>query len=356
MKIYYNILHELNIPVNNFTLVVSIFIVLFILLIFIFLILLSYKKYRSKHLEAFQNKIRDQIDDILNEHINNDITFDEVIRNLRFILKDKRTTTLMLEKFNHFAESFKGQILKDLIDIFYATKLKEKAISKLKSGDNYEKAIALRVLRNMKVNEAENIIFKQSFKDNQFLRSESLVALTELKQQHMASSLSDYKNNISDWDQLLILEAMKEFGPPETKTVLAWLNSNNNDIILLGIRVVYFFNLFELLDVVANLLDHKFPKVRRVVLYTLNIHGADGYEKILMNFLEKADTDEKVQTLNILSSHPESVDSQKIMPLLHDESPLVQYTALNLLHLKNAIPEKKELNDEQQNMITAITN
>jgi hypothetical protein len=354
MEHYYEILHQVRLPVNSFTVTVSLLIMLFIVSIIVFLILLPYKKFRSERKESFQNKTISQIEETLYAWTDNEKPFETIAENLQTILQDPRTIVLMLEVFNHFAESFKGNTLDELKDLFYATKLKDHAIAKLKSGSNYEKILALRILVNLKIVEAESIILHHSYKNNPLLRSESLVAIAELKQSDMAASLANFQKPVSDWDQLLIIETLKVIGPPETKTILAWLNSENKDVIVLGIRVVYNFNQFDLLDYVVKLLDHSSPKVRWVVLNTLRMHGGDGYEEKMVKFLDQADTDEKISTLHILTAHPESVNKQKLLSLLQTGNPLVQYTALNLLHIKNAVPEKDLLNEAQQEMAKVL--
>ncbi len=135
---------------------------------------------------------------------------------------------------------------------------------------------------------------------------ESEVELT--KQASVFSVLENDEQDLSGWDQLRMLEMVKE-GKVDPPDFSRWLNSDNSTIVAYCLRMIRFLKQEGAYKPVSSLLHHKKDEIRAEAIVTL---GMLGNRDVLVLFRDKFDKETYTNRMLILRSMARIPDSSNI--------------------------------------------
>lgn len=218
-------------------------------------ILLREKKWNALINETLTNVI-------ITGGIPEDCEIDKLIDNRRF-------RALFLKHIVDAQDKFSGSASENLITLFRRYRLEDTVVEKLRSNNTKKIALALRVIGALKlvdyVNNVEHFIHSKSKE----VYSEAQYSLVALRGFEGLDFLTDFKEPMSDWQQLRLLKEVGQIPPEYIEYVTRWLHTDNVYVLYFCFRLIRKEQLFVFLDKVVAYATHPDEKVRIQVVKTI---------------------------------------------------------------------------------------
>lgn len=310
-------MEQSNVNLETLSYVLYILLVLMLVLM-TFVVAISYFKYvnltkLSDWKRVVEGKLASFIVDGPKE-ILGDQEFLKKIRNRSF-----RNT--LLEALVAAHRKFSGQARRDLGELFTSLNLEGEVWRKINSGKPHLISVGIQDLALVsgvnRASELERFLKHSSMQ----VRHEAQFATVSFLGFGGLSFLNSLEHNLSDWQQLRLLRAIKEIPAEGDDSLRIWLGSKNFSIVIFSLRVLKKFQRFSFYDKVKPLMQHSSDGVRMEVVAVMNALGgttltADllrlypGQSKIvqyeiLKVFRSLRDKDTADLLRNLLEHHPE---------------------------------------------------
>lgn len=320
---------ESSLTLHN--LILALFVVLvLVLLLTAGLLAISYYKFkkistRQRWLQIIDEKITQTIVDGYQP-----VTKGE---DLAALLKNKAFRLLLLESLVASTRKFSGSAAEELIRLYIALNLKKDALEKLNKGNKiYQISEGIQELTAMKTLEVLPEIPDYLSNPNEQIYQEAQYALVRLKGFEGLSFLHDLSNTLSDWQQMRILDAIRDI--PDTKRYLIadWLKSTNNSVIIFTLRLIRTKQLLGFYNNVAALITHPNQKVRIQTVKTLQALENEKTLDLLINIFEKDEVSVQKEILKALKiSKNKNSETFLKLQLLHNQSSQLKMIAAEAL-------------------------
>ena len=172
---------------------------------------------------------------------------------IRELLKNDFDRRVLISILLDLRKDVSGETQKQLIHLYKNLGLHEDAYKKLKSWRWEIVAKGIMELTQMQVIESYQLIVGFINNKRSVIRKQAEIATVTLKNEGISYFMDTTKYRISEWQQLVLLEVVrnnKDFEPPRFK---AWLTSKNKHVVLLALRLIKHFNQN---DARASLIDY----------------------------------------------------------------------------------------------------
>lgn len=121
----------------------------------------------------------------------------------------------------------------------------------------YKKAQAFRIYSEFRVIEKVKLILKFVDHPNKVLRAEAQYAVVSVQGAEGLTFVPKVKSPISEWEQLVLLEKLVKFKPEDLPSVVPWLDSKNDSVVIFATKIIHQFRIFDAQEKLLELLDHK---------------------------------------------------------------------------------------------------
>lgn len=182
---------------------------------------------------------------------------------IRELLKDDFNRKILTEILLDLRKDVSGDTQKKLFELYTDLGLEQDAFAKLESWRWEIISKGILELTLMEVEEAYTFIVKFINSSRSTIRKQAEIAAVTLKHEGINYFLDTTKYKISEWQQLKILDVLrnkKDFNPPRFR---AWLTSTNKHVVLFALRLIEFYNQNDANTTVIELVKHKDQQVRR---------------------------------------------------------------------------------------------
>lgn len=127
--------------------------------------------------------------------------------------------------------------------------------------------------------------------------------------------LSNFKNILSDWQQLRLLRSIHELPEDKRDLVSEWMSSENHSVALFALRLAGQFQTIGLYSEVVSLLIHPEDEVRIQALKTLQVlENENTLDDIIQNF-EDNNIDVQMEVIRLIKS----LNDPKSLTFLKDQ-------------------------------------
>ena len=153
-----------------------------------------------------------------------------------------------------------------VLALYQDLNLDEDAFKKLKSWRWERISQGILELTEMEVGKAYPYIRKFINDRRGVIRKQAQLASVTLKKEGINYFLDTARYRISEWQQLKLLEVLRnreEFEPPRFK---AWLTSENRDVVLFALRLIRHYRQNDAESATLTLLKHRQEVVRSAAL------------------------------------------------------------------------------------------
>ncbi len=194
-----------------------------------------------------------------------------------------------------------GDTKKRLFKLYQDLDLDKDAYYKLKSWRWEVVSKGILELTQMQVTESYSFIIKFINDKRSTIRKQAEIATVSLKHEGIDYFLDTTKYRISEWQQLKLLNVIRnleDYRPPRFK---AWLTSKNKDVVLFAIRLIKFYNQNDASSSLIELLKHRNHQIKQEAIQCIKeFHIVEALDTLKLVF-QKGNTDVKISILDAIA-------------------------------------------------------
>jgi len=152
------------------------------------------------------------------------------------------------------------------------------------------------------------------------VRKQAQIATVTLKHEGISYFLDTTRYGISEWQQLKLLDVLRnfeDFTPPRFK---AWLTSKNRDVVLFALRLIKHYNQNDANKSLIELVKHKNDQIKSEAIQCIKDFGVFEAVATLKSVFRNCRVDIKLQILDTISSLGKEEDIEFLQTLVSKES------------------------------------
>tara|TARA_R110002050_G_scaffold16019_2_gene49137 strand:+ start:233775 stop:235691 length:1917 start_codon:yes stop_codon:yes gene_type:complete len=176
---------------------------------------------------------------------------------IRELIKDQKNKTVLSEILLDLQKDVSGETRKRLFSLYKVLNLKQEAFNKLKSYKWQKISQGMFELTQMQVTESYGFISRFINDKRSVVRKQAEISTVTLMHEGISYFLDTTKYQISEWQQLKILEVLSNldgFQPPKFNK---WLTSTNRDVVLFSLRLISHYDQNDTEKSIISLVRHK---------------------------------------------------------------------------------------------------
>ena len=252
---------------------------------------------------------------------------------IRELLKNDFDRKVLISILLDLRKDVSGETQRQLIHLYKNLGLHEDAYKKLKSWRWEVVAKGILELTQMQVTESYQFIVGFINNKRGVIRKQAEIATVTLKNEGISHFMDTTKYRISEWQQLVLLEVLrnnKDFEPPRFK---AWLTSKNRHVVLLALRLIKHFNQNDAKASLIELLKHRNNQIKEEAIYCLReFHVVEALDTLKLVFW-RCSTDIKILILGAIADLGSTGDIEFLKQIEHKRLHfLVKSKALNAIN------------------------
>jgi hypothetical protein len=206
-----------------------------------------------------------------------------------------------------------GEMALSIQHLYVQTGLIDHAIQLLKSKkwDNIAKGI--NELTHFQIKEVNDLILNFINHPKRQIRKETQLYAVKLFNFEGLHFLNLLKSDLSEWDQIQLLEVLQKYGQQQPFDVKPWLCSTNESVISFALKLTEIYDQFDAQEELINLLQHPSEKIRIEAIQVLNYFSIFEAKPILIANFKKAKSDEQLAIFNMIENIYEPEDENFII-------------------------------------------
>lgn len=301
---------------------------------------------RSKYLDNCEGELlsflfEEESKEVLSKRQN------EFITKVKNKSNDKFRRKIIIDTLLKLKNEVSGEIETAIQNIYLQADLKFYAYQQLKSKNWYTIASGIKELTQFKVEEAYSEIKKLVNYPKKEVQKEVQLYLVSLFHFKGLEFLSTLKSELSEWDQIELLEELKYLDNQDIPDITPWLKSTNDSVVLFSLKLVKIYNKYEDVPTLIQLLNHKNQKIRLQVINVLTYLQVLDAKTILKNNFKNYSDEEQVAIFKSLENIYEPTDEKFILQNVNSTNFEIQFLALKMLKAGNEEKFKEILNVEK---------
>lgn len=181
---------------------------------------------------------------------------------IRQLLKDPFNRQVLSEVLLDLRKDISGEAQQSLFKLYQDLGLHKDAFAKLKGWRWQIISKGILELTQMEVAESYSFITKFINDKRSTIRKQAEIATVTLRHEGINYFLDTTKYKISEWQQLKLLDVIRnkeDFHPPRFK---AWLTSNNKYVVLFALRLIKYYNQNDADASLIELVKHKNNQIK----------------------------------------------------------------------------------------------
>jgi len=236
---------------------------------------------------------------------------------IRELLKNDFDRKVLISILLDLRKDVSGETQKQLIHLYKNLGLHEDAYKKLKSWRWEVVAKGIMELTQMQVIESYQLIVGFINSKRSVIRKQAEIATVTLKNEGISYFMDTTNYRISEWQQLVLLEVLrnnKDFEPPKFK---AWLTSKNKHVVLLALRLIKHFNQNDAKESLIELVKHRNNQIKEEAIYCLReFHVVEALDTLKLVFW-RCSTDIKISILGAIAELGNTEDIEFLKRIEH---------------------------------------
>jgi hypothetical protein len=253
---------------------------------------------------------------------------------IRDLLKSPFSRLVLTEILLDLQKDLSGDSRNRLYKLYQDLELHLDAFKKLKSWRWELVSKGILELAQMRVLVAYGFIKKFINDKRGVVRKQAQIATVTLKHEGISYFLDTTRYGISEWQQLKLLDVLRnfeDFTPPRFK---AWLTSKNRDVVLFALRLIKHYNQNDANTSMIELVKHKNDQIKSEAIQCIKDFGVFEAVYTLKTVFRNCKVDIKLQILDTISSLGKAEDLEFLQTILNKESNfLVKSKAISTINV-----------------------
>ncbi|MEN8788009.1 MAG: HEAT repeat domain-containing protein [Flavobacteriaceae bacterium] len=192
---------------------------------------------------------------------------------IRELIKSDFNRLVLAEILLDLQKDVSGEARENLYELYKGLGLHHDAFEKLKSR-RWE-VISQGILELTQMRVEESYMFIRRFINHRrgVIRKQAQIATVTLKNEGIGYFLDTCKHQISEWQQLKLLDVLRNFDdfvPPRFKI---WLTSKNKDVVLFALRLIRYYNQNDANQAIIQLIKHRNNQIKTEAVQCLKEFG-----------------------------------------------------------------------------------
>lgn len=262
---------------------IVIFLVILLLVLSAVLVTIVLRERSKKNTqEEREKRVRSKVDPVIQEiaFSEHDSTeFKESIQQINKLMEsrgqERNNYNILNQLVIYYHNNLGGESAKRLEDLYRQAGLKKFQLQLLKKGEWHEKAKAISDLSSMRMAESLFEILQYTNDENIHVRNEAQYAAVKLGGKKALSFLDDLSTPLSEWQQIRLLDQCLKLDYVVLDDIGQWLSSENEGVVIFGLRLARHLNQYQELDQIVKLLYHRNPDVQYQAIETCVELAAD---------------------------------------------------------------------------------
>lgn len=287
-----NFLQNYMVPILILLLVILVIIIVYHRLRFVYL---SYRKrqYHTKISDAITNLT---FSGLKGEHLKKEVaTFKS-----HFPYHKKWFKVLLLSSILDLNLNLKGDLIYQIREIYMAFDLHKYSLKLIKHPHWSVKCIGINHFQAMNFVHGQKYIKPYMTSKNSILRSNAYIAHLYLTTESF-DTLVDYPNPLSRVNEYKVIDILYLKNDPIPKNIDRWLEAKNDSIVILGLKIMVFYNYSAAPKKIMALLNHKTYRIREEAILSIRELFLIDAEEDLQKQFHKEDKLLKIEILKSLA-------------------------------------------------------
>lgn len=182
----------------------------------------------------------------------------------------KKYARLITAELLSLQNSLSGEFRDNLVKLYNDAGFRDYSRNKIKSSHWEIVAQGVREIAAMKDESIIPVLMKLNRSGNKLIRENAQISLVKINGFKGLDFLNDINAPISDWQQINILEALKEYKNNPLPDFSVWLNSREKTVVLFVIRLIRHFRQMETISQLLSLINSEDALIKIEVIRTLS--------------------------------------------------------------------------------------
>ncbi len=285
-----NFLQNYMVPILGLLLLILVIIIVYYRLSFAYL---SYRK------RQFHTKISDAITNLTFSGLQGEELKNEVATfKSRFPYHKKWFKELLLSSILDLNLNLKGDLIYQIREIYMAFDLHKHSLKLIKHPHWSVKCTGINHFQAMNFVHGQKYIKPYMTSKNTILRSNAYIAHLYLTTESL-DTLVDYPNPLSRVNEYKVIDILYLKNDPIPKNIDRWLEAKNDSIVILGLKIMVFYNYSAAPQNIIALLKHETYRIREEAIQSIReLFLIDAEEELQKQF----HTEDKLLKIEILKS------------------------------------------------------
>lgn len=232
-------------------------------------------------------------------------------------------------------EEITGDIAESIQRLYIQAGFLEATLNNIKSNKWHIVAKGIRELTLFEVKEVHDAVLTQKNHPKKEVRKEVQLYEVNLFNFKGLEYLNELKEPLSEWDQIQLLEILQRFENQEIPSIVPWLKSSNNSVVIFALKLAKIYNQFETSNVLIELLSHENEKIRVQTITVLDHLYVSEAKNILKKSFNKRTITEQIAFFKMLENLCDSDDESFLIEHVQHADFEIKLGALKLLKLIN---------------------
>ncbi len=232
----------------------------------------------------------------------------ETIEKFKKVNKSSFRRRILIGVFLKLKGEISGEMAVAIDDLYIKSELIKTALTNLRSNKWYKIANSIREFNHFKVTKVRNILIANYNYPRKEIRIEMELYMVNLFNFKGLRFLNNMKTQMSRWEQIQILEILKNKENHEPSDVTPWLRSENDSVVIFALSLVKIYNLIETKDELLKLIYHASEAIRIEAINVLGFLNISEIKDIIIADFSQRSLEEQLAVFNILEDLYDSSD------------------------------------------------
>jgi hypothetical protein len=221
--------------------------------------------------------------------------------------------TILVKTLLKLRNEISGEMAVAIQHLYVQTGLIDYAIKMLKSKKWERIATGINELTHFHIKEVHDEVMQFINHPKSEIRKETQLYAVKLFNFEGLQFLDFLETDLSEWDQIQLLEVLQKFGKQQSFNVKPWLQSSNESVITFALKLTEIYDQYDAQEELIALLEHPSEKIRVEAIQVLNYFSIFEAKQILIDNFKNASLIEQLAIFKMIENIYEVEDEAFIL-------------------------------------------
>lgn len=257
----------------------------------------------------------------------------QIIKYLKKCSENSLKRKIIINTFLRLKDDISGETADAIQNLYYQTGLLESATTRLKSKKWNTVARAIRELTQFEIKEAHDDIIQLINHPKKEVRNEIQKYLVKLFRFEGLEFLDVLESELSEWDQIQLLEILNKFNNLHIPDIGNWLRSPNQSVVSFALKLAKIYKQFDAKDDIITLFNHPNTEIRIEAINLVTQLGIFEAAEILKKDLFDRSLDEQIAFFKMMEEMSMPDDLAFIEEHVQHENFYIRISVMKIMNL-----------------------